>query len=61
METMETRRPPHICPRCRSEDIVGLPRRRVVDRVVAVFGRRLYRCEECRTLFYDRRSVRKAS
>jgi hypothetical protein len=58
---MESRQPPHICPKCQSADIVGLPKRRIVDRVVAVFGRRRYRCEECRTLFYDRRSVRRAA
>ena len=46
----------HVCPKCFSDDIERVPKRRALDRVVRVLGWHVYHCLECGTRFYDRRA-----
>jgi len=48
--------PPHLCPKCRSDDIARIPRSRLREKMIGFFGWRVYRCGECRYRFYDRPS-----
>jgi DNA-directed RNA polymerase subunit RPC12/RpoP len=43
----------HRCPACRSADTDRVRRAGLVDQVVRVLGRRVYRCGRCGTRFYD--------
>ena len=52
----------HRCPYCSSDDVERTHRQSgVFDRLVRVFGLRLYRCRECDQRFYDLPSRQKAS
>ncbi|MGA8034724.1 MAG: hypothetical protein WB985_02020 [Candidatus Acidiferrales bacterium] len=42
------------CPRCYSETVHRSRRRNTRDRVMAVFSKRPYRCEDCDLRFYWR-------
>ena len=53
--------PPHVCPKCNADSIERVPRRGVIGHLASALGRRLYRCLDCGTKFYDRRAARKAS
>jgi hypothetical protein len=53
---MPSDEPEHLCPECFSDDVVRVPRRGLRDRLARLFGRRVYRCEECGRRFYDRPS-----
>ena len=65
MVDIDVERAPHICPQCASsivERIVErIPWRGAVDRLVAAFGHRHYRCRDCGTRFYDRPALRSAA
>jgi hypothetical protein len=56
---LEGRPHDHICPKCFSDDIERIPRRRTLDRVKGIFGWRVYQCCECGTRFYDHPTGRK--
>jgi predicted RNA-binding Zn-ribbon protein involved in translation (DUF1610 family) len=53
--------PLHVCPKCGSGEVDRAPRVRTLDRLARLFGRRVYRCRECRRRFYDRPTPRKIS
>jgi DNA-directed RNA polymerase subunit RPC12/RpoP len=44
----------HVCPRCGSLKIERIPREKVVDRLLTLVQRRVYRCWICWHRFYDR-------
>jgi transposase-like protein len=49
--------PAHLCPECFSDDVTRVPRRSLRDHLARLFGRRVYRCQECGRRFYDRPST----
>jgi hypothetical protein len=52
--------PPHVCPKCRSDEIARIPRSRLREKIAGLLGWRVYRCRECRYRFYDRPVPRRA-
>jgi DNA-directed RNA polymerase subunit RPC12/RpoP len=46
----------HVCPKCSSDEITRVPRRFLRDYLQRLLGRRVYRCVDCGTRFYDRPS-----
>jgi len=44
----------HVCPHCGSLKIERIPREKVVDRLLMLAQRRVYRCWICWHRFYDR-------
>jgi transposase-like protein len=44
----------HRCPACRSDEVIRVPRKTTSDYVARILGWRVYRCDSCKTRFYDR-------
>jgi hypothetical protein len=52
----ERRQREHVCPDCGGRRIHGVTRRRALDFLMGLIGRRVYVCWACRLRFYDRPS-----